>query len=436
MKITRNKVILSNFFGNIFETYDLLIYGILAPHISLAFFGGINSRNILYTFAVLFVGYLARPIGAIFFGYMADIHGRKKAVVFSLFIVSICTVLVGVLPSYGQVGMLSPLLLLTCRLLQSLALGGEYTNSIIFLVEHGKDSGAGYNGSWATNGNCAGFLLASLTGFLVTTLISNQLIPMWSWRFCFFFSIGGIFLSFWIDRNVSESLSYILENSIEKEKPFRGYFSSFLQAITQQKGRILGVSILLWLSVTFTYLIFVYAPTHIMQHSGISMTKSLIVNTVSLAVIVLLTPISGYISDKIGREIPIIVASLIFVFFSYPFFSSISSGNLFHLFIFEIILAFGASLIYGIFPVLMVEAMPVGFKGISTSLLYNLIACILGGSSPLIAIELIKLTANAASPGIYLASVASITALSTILLKGVFLPNTKKEKESHNECLQ
>jgi MFS transporter, MHS family, proline/betaine transporter len=429
MNLSKNKIITAGFAGNILETYDLIIYALMTPFIAAHFFNPADSRNILHAFLILFYGYLARPVGALIFGFISDSSGRKKAIAYSSLLVGIMTTLVGCLPSYSQIGESAVYLLLLLRVAQGIALGGEYTNSIIFLVEHGLNKKRGFMGSWATNGNCVGFLLASIVGALIAYLISHHIIPSWGWRYPFLFAIVGAVFIFRIQYTSKETLSFILENSSEPLRHLKSYFSLLIKTVREKKSDCILIFAILWLSVTFTYLIFIYAPIHISHVNHLPLHYALEINVASLLLLIILTPYFGYLSDRFGRKPFLILASLCFLLFAYPYFFIVSHGNFTEIFISHLILALPAAAFYGIAPVLMVELIPIKVRGVLVGLLYNFSASLIGGSAPVIAMLLIHYTHNPTAPALYLMLSALISLLALFRLKE---PSQKTVQDSAN----
>jgi len=417
MNVLKNKIIMAGFSGNILETYDLIIYALMTPFIATHFFNPANSGNLLRAFLILFYGYLARPIGAVIFGFIADSSGRKRAIAYSSLLVGLMTTLVGCLPTYSQIGESAVYLLLFLRVAQGIALGGEYTNSIIFLVEHGLNKKRGFMGSWATNGNCVGFLLASIVGAIIAYLISHHIIPPWGWRYPFLFAIVGAVFIFWIQYTSKETLSFILENSSEPTHQMKHYFSLLTKTFREKKSDCLLICAIMWLSVTFTYLIFIYGPIHISHVAHLPFHHALEINIASLLLLIILTPYFGYLSDRFGRKPFLILASLCFLLFAYPYFYFASHGNFAEILISHLILAIPAAAFYGIAPVLMVELIPVKVRGVLIGLLYNLSASLIGGSAPIIALLLIHYTNNPTAPALYLMFSAVISLIALFRLK-------------------
>lgn len=413
-----NKNIWAGFLGNILETYDLIVYGLMAHFIAANFFKSNEPHSLFYAFGILFLGYLARPLGALLFGYYSDYRGRKRAIAYSSLFVGLTTGLIGLLPTYNSIGISAMYLLLVLRCLQGVASGGEYTNSIIFLAEHGYQNQRGFMGSWATNGNCVGFLVASLVGVFTSFLLTHHWLPAWGWRMPFLIAIVGALLIFRLQRRSQETLPFIRRSAIETPQFFSSYAKSVIATLRRKKSACIRIVMIFWLSVSFTYLIFIYGPIHMVEYQKIHLYPALMVNAITLICTIVLTPFFGHWSDRIGRKPFLVLASLCFFIGAYPYFWLASHpGHWTALCVLNILFSIPAAAFYGIAPVLMIELIPIETRGLITGFIYNLVASVIGGAAPLIALSSIRLSGHPAAPALYLMISAVITLAGLFKLK-------------------
>jgi MHS family proline/betaine transporter-like MFS transporter len=201
------KTLLAGAIGNVLEWYDFALYGYFAPVLaSLLFPSDSRSLSLISAFGVFTVGFLARPLGAMLFGYWGDTLGRRHALAWSILLMAVPTCLVGLLPTYGTIGVLAPIALTLCRFLQGLSVGGEFTGSATFLVEHAAASQRGYVGSWAGFSAQIGALLGSGVGALIASSLTEEALHQWGWRIPFVRG-GLIAVAGWYVRtSVPESL--------------------------------------------------------------------------------------------------------------------------------------------------------------------------------------------------------------------------------------
>jgi MHS family proline/betaine transporter-like MFS transporter len=172
--------------GNVLEWYDFGVYGYLVPTISQLFFpSGDPVVSLLSTFAVFGVGFVMRPVGSILFGIYGDRHGRRRALSAVVFVMALATFAMGLLPTYGQVGVLAPALLVVVRMFQGLSAGGEWGGSTAYIVEFAPFGQRGFFGSWQLVGVGGGFLLGSLTAAVLNAFLSQPERLAWGWRLPF-----------------------------------------------------------------------------------------------------------------------------------------------------------------------------------------------------------------------------------------------------------
>lgn len=201
------KTLLAGAIGNVLEWYDFALYGYFAPVLASLFFpSDSRSLSLISAFGVFAVGFLARPLGAMLFGYWGDTLGRRHALAWSILLMAVPTCLVGLLPTYGTIGVLAPIALTLCRFLQGLSVGGEFTGSATFLVEHAAASQRGYVGSWAGFSAQIGALLGSGVGALIASSLTEEALHQWGWQIPFVRG-GLIAVAGWYVRtSVPESL--------------------------------------------------------------------------------------------------------------------------------------------------------------------------------------------------------------------------------------
>ena len=203
------RTLLAGAVGNVLEWYDFALYGYFAPVFAALFFPSNSpSVSLISAFGVFAVGFLARPLGAMLFGYWGDTLGRRNALAWSILLMAIPTCLVGLLPTYDTIGVIAPIALTLCRFLQGLSVGGEFTGSATFLVEHASASQRGYVGSWAGFSAQIGALLGSGVGALVASNLADETLRQWGWRIPFM--MGGLIavVGWYVRTSVPESPAF------------------------------------------------------------------------------------------------------------------------------------------------------------------------------------------------------------------------------------
>ncbi|MBT5752029.1 MAG: MFS transporter, partial [Rhodospirillaceae bacterium] len=372
------KTILAGFIGNILEWYDFAVYGYFAPIIASHFFPSDDpTASLIATFGVFAAGYMARPIGGAIFGHIGDIYGRKLVLTLSVGLMGISTFLIGVLPDHAAIGVSASILLLILRLLQGLSVGGEFTGSIVFLVENARENRRGLTGSWANFGAILGFLIGSGIGAACAILLTQEQLDAWGWRVPFLVGILIAFVGMYIRHNLTE---------IPLEETDRDRTESpALTAVKTEWPTMLRIGGLILMANVGFYLMFVYMTTYLSEIIHVDMSTALEINTLCLAVILLLIPVGGYLSDKFGRRPILLAASLSLLVFSYPLMALIHHQNMWMILAGQMGFAILIGLSFGVNPAALVEMVPARIRCSTLSIAYNACLAIFGGTTPLVA---------------------------------------------------
>ena len=382
------RTIIGGAIGNALEMYDYVIWGLFSVYLSKEFLP--PNAKLSDIFFLFLLTYILRPIGSLVGGILADQAGRKKILTLSIFLMGICTSIVGILPSYAQIGVSSVFLLLFIRLIQVFAVGSEYISSIALLIESCDKQKRGYFGSWAAFGVNAGVLISSLFGSLILYLIDLHVLPEWGWRFAFILAFLTMLIGFWIRNSLPESLEFIAENARSEKRTFFDILYEALAVFKSQTFDTFVVFSLVCFGVSTTILIFIYAPIHMSTVNHIHNTQSFIINSSSLTLLVLLIPLFGFISDHLGRTKTVLMGCITLSLLSLPYFSVLSSGNFYQILVAHTMMAIPCASIFAVTPVLITEIFPLSIRCSITNLIYSLAACIGGGITPLIAFKLVQ----------------------------------------------
>src|ERR1700741_2825224 len=199
-------VIFASSLGTIFEWYDFYLYAVLAPFFASLFFpAGNDTAALLSAFATYAAGFLGRPFGAVIFGRVGDLVGRKYTFLVTIMVMGSATFLVGVLPAFASIGWLAPILLVTLRLLQGLALGGEYGGAATYVAEHARPNDRGYATSWIQTTATIGFFLSLVVIGLCRVYMDSKMFAEWGWRIPFLVSLVLLVFSVYIRLKLNES---------------------------------------------------------------------------------------------------------------------------------------------------------------------------------------------------------------------------------------
>ena len=317
------RVIIASSVGTVFEWYDFYLYATLAPFFAALFFPkGNDTAALLSAFATYAAGFLVRPFGAIVFGRIGDLVGRKYTFLVTIVVMGSATALVGFLPTYESVGVIAPILLVTLRLLQGLALGGEYGGAATYVAEHAPDGRRGFSTSWIQTTATVGFFMALLVIGGSRVLMEDKMFKSWGWRIPFILSIGLLAISIYIRMKLQESpvfakmkrqgkasLSPLIDSFMKY--PNNKYVALSLFGATAGQGVV-------WYTGQF-YAMFFLTITLKMDY--------LTAYTLIGASLILGTPffvVFGSLSDKIGRKNIIMAGCLIAALTYFPLYKGLT----------------------------------------------------------------------------------------------------------------
>jgi len=401
---TTARVMAAGAIGNVLEWYAFAIYGYFAGAIGRAFFPHEDPvAQVLSAFGIFAVGYLMRPIGGAVVGHIGDKFGRRAALTFSVAAMAIPTFLVGVLPDYHTLDVMAPIVLTLLRMIQGLSVGGEYTTSVVFMVEHARPGHRGVTGALACCGAVGGILLGSATGAILASMMSPEALTNWGWRIPFLMGI------------VVGIAGYVLRRHVKETPiPSAGERSPLLETVRQHGtllARLAGLSV--FNAVGF-YLLFVYIVSWLQFADGIAPARALEINTVSMLVLLPVMIGSGWLSDHIGRKPVLLAATAIGFVGALPLFWLMHhpADNVILLGQMGFVIAVGMFL--GAQPTIMVEAAPAAVRCTAVALGYNVTLGIIGGTSPLVATWLVHRTQNELSPAFLVMTAAAISFVAVL----------------------
>jgi MHS family proline/betaine transporter-like MFS transporter len=398
----RRRAIIAGVAGNVMEWYDFTVYGYFAAVIGRQFFPSDDPlSSLLAAFGVFAAGFLMRPFGSLVFGHIGDKHGRRVALVLSVALMAVPTVLMGLLPTYQQIGIAASVALVALRMIQGLSVGGECGTSIIFLVEQAGIGERGAVGSWASFGSCGGILLGSAVGALITTMLDHGAVEAWGWRLPFLFGIVvgacGLYIRRRLGADAPMAAGPRPQRSPVKEALLTEW-RSILTLVGLNAGSAIGF-----------YLCFVYVTTYLRQTDHLAASKALDINTIAIVVLLALIPPAGRLSDRIGRK-PVLLGATIGLFvLAWPMFWLMHHPDVRLILVGQVSFAVLVALFTGTMPSAMAELAPPHLRCTVLSLGMNLGFGVLGGLTPLVAVYAIKRSHNDLSPAFVLMAAAAVS---------------------------
>jgi MFS transporter, MHS family, proline/betaine transporter len=376
--------------GNVLEWYDFAVYSFLAGIIGKTFFpSGDPSAELLASFAVFGVGFLARPLGGVVIGRIGDVKGRKTSLLLTIFLMAAGTVLMGVAPSYASVGIAGPAVILVARLMQGFSAGGEWGGSTAFIVEWAPEGRRGWFGSFQQMSVAAGLLLGSGIAALLSSMLAVEAMEAWGWRIPFL--LGGLLgpVGIWMRRTLEETPAYVRAREAKGDAGVQG---APVPGPVTLAARAFGFTIL-W-TVSF-YIFLNYMPSFTERYASLSRAQALWSNTVGLVVLVVAIPLWGRLSDRVGRRPLLLACCAAFVVLPWPVATFLASGPPFPAIItLQVFMAVVIALFSGTGPAAIAEIFPTRSRSTWMTIGYALATAIFGGFAPYVATWLIRETGS------------------------------------------
>ena len=398
------RVIVAGMIGNVLEWYDFSVYGYFAAAIGQEFFPHQDRvAQLLSAFGVFALGYLMRPLGGAVTGHIGDRFGRRAALTFSIVAMAIPTFLIGVLPGYRTLGLLAPIALTILRMVQGLSVGGEYTSSVVFLVEQAPNGRRGLMGALTACGAVSGVLLGSAVGAAFTANLSAAALQAWGWRIPFLLGLVVGVGGYMVRRHVSETIA----------TP-RGERAPIVETLHDHWRTVLGFTGLSVFNAVGFYVSFVYLVSWLQNADHVAPARALEINSFSMAMLLVVVVASGLLADRFGRKPLLLLATVLGLIGALPLFWLLNHPSVWLAQLGQLGLALIIGLYRGTEPAILVEAAPLKVRCTAVALGYNVSLGVIGGLTPLVASWLVARTGDELAPG-FLMMVAAAVTLLTIL---------------------
>jgi len=395
------KLVAAGMIGNVLEWYDFAIYGYFAAAIGRQFFPHQDPvAQLVAAFGVFAAGYLMRPVGGVLVGHIGDRFGRRAALTFSVAAMAIPTFLIGLLPGYATIGLAAPVVLTLLRMVQGLSVGGEYTSSMIFLIEHAPKGRRGLLGALTSSGAIGGILLGSAVGAAFAAALPSEALDAWGWRIPFLLGLVLGIVGYFLRRHVQES--------VPAERPARAPIVETLQDHWRFVLTVAGLS--LFFGTSF-YITFVYLVSWMQTADGLAPARALEINSFSMAAVLLITIASGWLSDRVGRKPLMLLSTLLWIVAAVPLLWVMHHPSADLAVWGQLGLALIVGLFSGALPGAMVESAPPSVRCTTVALGYNVSLGVFGGLSPLAAAWLVGHTGDQLAPAFLIMATAVITLL-------------------------
>ena len=367
--------------GNLIEWYDWYVYAAFSIYFAKSFFPNGNlTAQLLNTSAIFAVGFFMRPLGGWLMGSYADKHGRRKALIASVFLMSIGSLMIAITPTYEQVGMAAPLILTFARLLQGLSVGGEYASSATYLSEMASKNNRGLYSSFQYVTLIAGQLLALLVLLLLQQVVlTPEQLSTWGWRIPFFIGAVLALIALYLRLGMEETSAFKAEKNQNRPSGIKTLMS-YPREVLMVVGLTMGGTLAFYTYST-------YMQKYLVNSVGMSSKTSTMVTAASLFVFMCLQPLVGWISDKIGRRPLLIMFGLFGTLFTFPILSSLQHVHnpldAFFLIMVALSIVSGYTAINAI---VKAELFPAEIRALGVGLPYALTVSIFGGTAEYIAL--------------------------------------------------
>ena len=399
--------------GTTIEWYDFFLYNTAAALVFPALFFPESSTYAgrLESFATYAVGFAARPVGAFIFGHWGDRIGRKATLIVTLLMMGIATTLVGVLPGAGSIGKAAPLLLVLLRLVQGLAVGGEWSGSVLLSMEWGDQKRRGFMASLPQLGVAFGLILGTGFLYLMSNLVSEDQFQSWGWRIPFLFSIVLVGIGLWIRLRILETPMFakrLKEKNIAKLPSFEVWRAHWKPIVLSAFARMSE-------QAPF-YVITTFTLTYLTEEQGYTKTFALAGILSAAGVELVAVPLFGHLSDTVGRKKIYLLGSALTGVYAFILFAALGSGVAFLAFLAMLVALIPHAMQYGPQASLIAESFPTSLRYAGAGMGYQLASVIAGGPAPLVATYLLEHTGSVYSIAWAVLATAVITIVAVALM--------------------
>lgn len=385
--------------GNAMEWFDFGLYSYLAVIISQNFFSAVenNELKLVFTFATFAIAFLMRPLGGVIFGKVGDKYGRKVVLTVTIILMALSTLLIGLLPTYDQVGIWAPILLLIARIIQGFSTGGEYAGAMVYIAESSPDNKRNMLGSGLEIGTLTGYILASLLASVLFITLSDQQMASWGWRIPFLLGLPLGLVGFYLRRSLGETPIFeneLSDDDIEEE--------SFLSILKNHKRDVLVCFVAVAFFSVTNYMLLSYMPSYLDEIIGLSSTVGTVLITVTMIIMVPLAFMFGRLSDNIGNKTVFLIGLGGLTLLSIFAFYLLNLNGLIFVSLGILILGVLLSTYEGTMPGSLPTMFYTDIRYRTLAVTFNVSVSIFGGTTPLVSTWLVHQTGNNLAPGFYL----------------------------------
>ena len=410
---TIRRAVLACAAGQAFEIFDFVIYGFFAVAIGRAFFPSTDpAASLLASFATFAVGFLFRPVGAIVIGYYGDRFGRRKALVVTVGMMACATGITGLIPSYAAIGLWAPILLVICRMFQGFSTGGEWGGAAAFLVEHAPPGRRGLIGSFQQAATAIGAMGATFSAAILSSSLSADSFFAWGWRVPFLigFVLGPI--GYYLRTRVAETPAF--QHAVATRTITR---VPLMEAIHTHGGMFVAAFGLSIIGCVINYVFLVFLPSFASQTLKIDLSRALWSTAFAGTLYLVLTPVVGHYSDRIGRKPMLFACSLLSLIMAYPLFLFlVTYPSFWGLLVVQATAQAVLTLYTGVISTILSEMFPTNVRYTALSVSYGFAVAIFGGFAPYISTFLVRVTGDVLAPSYYVMAAAVVSGIAVLFV--------------------
>ncbi len=404
------KILLATGIGHFVEWFDFGVYGTLAAIIGLQFFQSSSpSVALLSSFAVFGAGFIMRPLGGLFFGSLGDRKGRQKVLATVILLTSGATFVMGLLPTYHQIGITATVLLVITRLVQGFAAGGESSGATTYLAEYAPTARRGYFTCWIDNFGFMAFVVGSGLVFLLTAALGESTMNDWGWRIPFLIAGPLGWVGLYLRRHLEDSPEFLeaMKSGQIETAPLRKAVTTAWRALLFCVGFVVIKAVGHWTLQTFM-------PSYLATELHFSKLNAYAITTIGLFSVAVLVPFMGYLSDKYGRKPLMLAGCAGFILLSYPAMMIMANGDVLSAVLAMVMLGAFIAAFDGACTAAMAELFPTNVRYGGLSIAYNFAVAFFGGITPWFSAWLITSTGDKFSPAFYVMGAALITFITVM----------------------
>ncbi|MGF0117666.1 MFS transporter [Promicromonospora sp. Marseille-Q5078] len=405
--------------GNLMEWYDVGVYGYLAVTMGAVFLPEASSGvQILFSLGVFAATYVARPLGGIVCGRIGDRIGRQKVLAFTLVMMASSTFLIGLLPTYGVLGVAAPLLLVLLKLVQGFSTGGEYAGVTTFVAEHAPDRRRGWAASFLDFGSYLGFALGAVVVTVLQVTLGDQAMVDGGWRIPFLVAgpIGAF--AVWFRLKIEESPAFQAQQVAAEAAKDQGAQMPAAELTLRSQWRPLAVAMaLVAVANTAGYALTSYMPTYLTDTLGYAATSGTLLTVPVLVLLAVMILVAGPVSDRIGRRPLLWFGAGSLAVLAVPAFLLLAAGHVWSTLLGLCFMAIPVACLVGVQAATLPAMFPTAVRYRSMGLAYNLALAIFGGTTPLIVESLTQATGSSLAPAYYLMGFAVVGAVAVFFVK-------------------